>query len=126
MPILYVRALPQKVPSKIKIALQNTCVAIARSCGCPLEQVWATWEEIKPGLYTEGKKSADLQSDSTHPPIATLTCFEGKNSTQIEEVLMAASKALGDGLGIQDNIFITYQEVKSGEIIVGNKVIKRE
>ena len=98
MPILHVRALPQKHPRKIKTALKKTIAAIARVYGCDLHQVWATWEEIKPGYYCEGDIEKNQQLKTTHPPICEIICFEGKKPN----------------------------EVKSGRVIAGNGIVRKK
>jgi hypothetical protein len=125
MPVLIVKALPQLNPKMIPPALKKTCIAIAREYGCEPTQVWATWEEIKPGMYVEGDREAAVQPQSSHPPIAELICFEGKSSDIIEKVLLAGARTLAGELGIPENIFITYREVLSGRVVSGNGVIRR-
>ena len=126
MPVLQIHALPQKNPERIPKALKDTCAAIAEAYECPIEHVWATWVEIKPGLYVEGRNSADIQPDATHPPIAQLICFEGKSPQQVEKVLLVAAKTLSDGLGISNNIFMTYVEAKSGHVVAGDGLIRNK
>ena len=126
MPILHIRALPQKDPSQIPGALKAATLAMAKVYGCDSSQVWATWEELKPGFYVEGESGADSQPEETHPPIADLICFEGSSPEQIEKVLLAASQALSRELGLGENIFIAYREAKSGQVIAGNGVVRRE
>jgi phenylpyruvate tautomerase PptA (4-oxalocrotonate tautomerase family) len=125
MPILEISALPQSDPNKIKPALKKTALAISEVYGCKPEQVWATWSEIKPGMYVEGETEALQQPDNTHPPIARLTCFEGKSADDIEKILKVAASTLSEALGIKDNIFISYQEAKSGQVITGNGIVRK-
>ena len=125
MPILEIKALPQNDKEKIPTALKQTAVAIAEAYGCKPEQVWATWQELETGLYVEGSNGASTQPETTHPPIATLTCFEGKSDEQIESVLKTAASTLSEALGIPSNIFITYVEAKSGRVIAGNGVVRK-
>ena len=125
MPILHVKALPQNDPSKINPALKKTCLEIAKFYECEPQHVWATWEEIKDGLYIEGETSASSQPKNTHPPIATLTCFEGSSKAKIEGLLLIASKTLSRELDLGENIFITYHEAKSGEVVAGNGVVRK-
>lgn len=126
MPILSIKALPQSQSNEsIKAAMKKTCAVISEVYGCKPEQVWATWEEIKPGFYVEGSTEADSQPDQTHPPIAELLCFEGKSEKQIEELLLLASKTLSEALHIGDNIFMTYREAKSGTVVAGNGVVRK-
>ena len=125
MPILHVKALPQKDPSLISKALKKTCLKIANFYKCEPNQVWATWEEIRPGHYFEGETEALVQPENTHPPIAQLTCFEGSSAEQIEELLKIASLSLSESLDIGDNIFMTYHEAKSGEVVAGNGIVRK-
>ncbi len=125
MPILHVRALPQKNESIISQALKSTTVAVSKVYDCRPEQVWATWEEIQPGRYLEGENEASTQPHGTHPPICELICFEGQTPEKIEQLLKVASSTLSQSLGIQDNIFMTYREAKSGEVIAGNGILRK-
>lgn len=44
-------------------------MAISEVYGCKPENVWCTWEEIKPGYYVEGEAEEKIQPQETHPPI---------------------------------------------------------
>ena len=125
MPILHIKALSQKEPNKIKPALKKTTIAIAEAYGCAPHHVWTTWEEIKSGLYIEGENEAHEQPAKTHPPICELICFEGKSQDQIESVLLVAAKTLSLELGVSDNIFITYREAKSGQVVAGDEIVRK-
>ena len=126
MPVLQIKALPQQDPSRVQPALKATCTAVAEVYGCAPEQVWATWETIQPGLYLEGRTAADIQPTDTHPPIATLTCFEGRSPEEIERLLAIAGKTLSEALGIPGTIFMEYREAKSGRVIAGDAVVRSE
>jgi hypothetical protein len=125
MPVLHVRALPQKDPDRVGRALEAACVAIAQAYGCRPEHVWATWEEIRPGRYVEGGSAARTQPDDTHPPIAQLICLEGKSAEEIERVLVAGARALAEALGIPGNVFMTYVEAASGTVVAGDGAVWR-
>lgn len=87
--------------------------------------VWATWNDIEPGLYVEGDNPARIQPYDTHPPLVDVTAFEGRSSSQIEEVLECIGNALSRALQIEDgNVFITYSEALSGRIYTGGTVTK--
>lgn len=126
MPILNVRALPQKDPKKIKPALKKTCVAIAEVYGCKPSQVWGTWQELEPGFYVEGENEVEIQPVLTHPPIAQLTCFEGSSKEKVEKLLEVAAATLTEELGLSGKIFITYHEAKSGEVMAGNGILRKK
>ncbi len=125
MPILQIRALPQKDQSKIKPALKKTALSISGAYQCAPEQVWVTWETLSPGHYLEGSNDSDTQPHNTHPPICELLCFEGKSQREIEQVLLIAAKTLSEALNIPNNIFISYREAKSGQVIAGNGIIRK-
>ncbi len=125
MPVLQVKALPQADPTRIPDALTATCAAIAEVYGCAPRQVWATWETIEPGLYVEGDVAAEVQPPDSHPPIATLTCFEGRDPAEIEALLTTAARTLGEALGMPGNIFMDYREAASGRVIAGDGVLRR-
>lgn len=126
MPLLQIRALPQKNKDKIQPALKKTCKAIADFCKCDPCHVWATWEEIEGGLYVEGELSSHIQPSETHPPLAQLTCFEGLSDQEIEELLKLASTTLSQALGLGNNIFMTYHEARSGQVIAGNGIVRKK
>lgn len=126
MPILQVKALPQKNPELIQPALRKTSLAISKFYECDPSNVWVIWDEIKPHLYFEGENSVNLQPSGTHPPIAELLCFEGLDQKSIESLLETTSKALSSGLNLENNIFITYKEAKSGQVIAGNGVVRKK
>ena len=126
MPILNIKALPQNDSSKVRTALKKTCLAIAEFYQCQPSQVWATWEELKPGMYMEGDLSVDSQPQGTHPPIAQLTCFEGLTTDRIEKILELTASTLSSHLGLENNIFITYHEAKSGQVIAGDGIVRKQ
>lgn len=124
MPVLQIRALPQQDPSRVQAAMKATCLAVAEAYGCAPDQVWATWETIEPGLYVEGETAADIQPPDTHPPLATLICFEGRSPDDIERLLATAAETLTAALGIPGNIFMEYREARSGRVIAGDGVVR--
>jgi hypothetical protein len=125
MPLLQVRALPQKNPVRIPQALKKACAAIVSAYGCTPDEVWATYDEIRSGFYVEGQQSPAQQPVGTHPPLAELLCFEGKSQDVIEKTLVATAQALGEGFGLGKNVFVTYREVKSGQLIAGDIIVRK-
>ena len=126
MPILNIRALPQSDRSKVSDTLKRTAIAISEIYGCEPQHVWATWQDIEPGYYVEGDNTVAEQPAETHPPICELICFEGKPSEQIEEILKIAASTLGEALSIPGNVFITYQEFKSGQVFAGDGIVGKK
>jgi phenylpyruvate tautomerase PptA (4-oxalocrotonate tautomerase family) len=125
MPILFVKALPQHTTDAVGQAIRAATSAIATECGCPLDHVWVTWEEISAGFYFEGHTSQNRQPLKTHPPICELVCFEGADQAKIERMLVQLSRAMESALHLEANIFISYRELKAGQVIAGNGAIRR-
>lgn len=124
MPILHIKALPQKDSSIIPNVLKKVSLAISEVYGCAPEHVSITWQQLDSNHYVVGDSLLSLQPLHTHPPICELICFEGKTPDQIEDVLKVASATLGHELKIPNNIFITYREASSGKVISGNTIVK--
>lgn len=120
MPLLRIEGLSQKPKTEIQRALKKTCAAIAKAYGCEPSNVWATWVPIE--HYVEGDNAAATQPDSTHPPIANLVCFEGQTPEQIANLLDVGSKTLAQELDIPGNMFMTYTEMKAGEVFTNGKI----
>ncbi len=124
MPILEISALRPTTPVNVPAALSKINLAIAKAYGCDPRHCWATVTWLEPGHYAEGDLPANTQPADTHPPIARLTCFEGKSAAEIEAVLLAASHALSEAFALCDNVFITYVEAKSGAVVAENEVVR--
>jgi phenylpyruvate tautomerase PptA (4-oxalocrotonate tautomerase family) len=122
MPVIQIRALPQREGVDVKKALAALCAAVAEVYGCESAHVWATWQCIEPGRYVEGGSGAGLQPEDTHPPIVDILCFEGRSPELIESLLERAAEVLSRELGIPGNVFITYTEARSGRVFTGGGV----
>lgn len=125
LPILHVRALPQADTTLIKPALKKACIAIADIYRCSVDQVTATWEEVKPGWFIEGARSAPAQQPTTHAPIAELICFEGRTQEEIEEMLLVTSRILSQTLNLGENIFVRYVEYRTGQAVNGSAIVRK-
>ena len=121
MPIVQIRALPQKNNVDVTAAMKRLCEEVASIYGCVSQQVWATWETIQPGYYLVGDVGADTQPHSSHPPLVNLVC-SGKSPEMIEKLLDRGSKVLSEELQIPGNVYMTYTEAESGEIFTGGSV----
>lgn len=123
MPILHVRLLPQASEVDVAEVMRATCDRVAAVLVIPKSSVWATWEFVKAGQYVEGDIAAELQPPGTHPPIVTVTMFEGRPAEVIASVLTAVAKCLCEGLGVEmGNAFITYHEAKPGQTYTGGAI----
>jgi hypothetical protein len=126
MPVIDIRALPQASDADVPAALSNACLAVAAAAGIKPTAVFATWTTINPGCFVEGGKPADIQPKATHPPIVTLTAFEGRTPEMVEKMIMGAVNALTTHLKLAPgNVFLTYTEAKSGMIHTGGQIKRR-
>jgi phenylpyruvate tautomerase PptA (4-oxalocrotonate tautomerase family) len=124
MPIIEIKALPQKEGIDTAAAMKTICVRLADKMGLEPKQVWATWTAIAPGSYTEGELQAKVQPYSTHPPLVTMLAFEGKSDREIEQAMLTIAEVLSRQLQIDpENIFIKYDETKSGRVFTGGTTI---
>ena len=122
MPVLEISALRPAKEFDVPAALVKINLAIAEAYGCDPRHCWATVNWLEPGHYAQGDTVADVQPAETHKPVARLTCFEGKSAEGIEAVLLAASRALSETFGLGDNVFVMYDEAKSGQVAAANKI----
>lgn len=122
MPIINISALPQKENVDISAALKETFLRVAEVFSLEPHQVWANYQEIKPGHYVEGNTEAHIQPVGTHPPIVELIAFEGRDNNIIEKALITVAETLTKSLEIPENIFLTYKEASSGKVYTGGSL----
>lgn len=126
MPIFHVLALPQNADVNPTAVLKDLCRGLAEHLGVDERQVWGTWDGLPAGRYVEGGRDEDTQPHGTHPPLVRIMAFEGRSDAQIEGVLTRAAEILGDRLGIDPgNVFVHYEELRSGRVLAGGKVLKK-
>jgi hypothetical protein len=126
MPIFEIKALPQKMGIDPQVVMKKLCLEIATVMKIPEHQVWATWDPILPGHYVEGGVSADVQPNSTHPPIINLIAFEGRPDSLMEKVIIRAAEVLSAELKLEKgNVYIQFTETRSGRTYVGGELKKR-
>ncbi len=129
MPVIQVQALPQPEGVSIPRALRALCQAVAGAMGVDAAHVWATWHTLSAGCYVEGGEPASVvtQPRDSHPPIARLSAFVGRDARTIEAALTAAAESLIESLSLgAGNAFVTYDELASGRVYTGGTVRKRE
>ncbi|MEK7483746.1 MAG: hypothetical protein AABZ60_05370 [Planctomycetota bacterium] len=121
MPIIQIRALPQKSGIDIPHVLQTSCVEVANVMQIPVHHIWANWETLQ--NYVEGDRSVSIQPESTHPPIVQLIMFEGRSVALIEKIMETIATTLCNTLHLQaGNVYILYTEAKAGLIHTGGKI----
>lgn len=126
MPVVRISALPQ--PDSADVT--STLAAVTRELSSLLEEhpggSWATWETIRPGRYAEGSETPELQPRDTHPPLVTITAYEGRDPELVERMLVVVAETLVRELGLgAGNVFVTYEEARSGRVYSGGRVLRR-
>ena len=126
MPVIHVRALPQKVGMDVPATLKKLACAVAAATEVAPQRVFATWETLPPDWYAEGENTSKSQPAGTHPPIVTSTAFEGRSPATVRKMILAVVEVLGRELGIeQGNAFVTYCEARAGQIYTGGQIRER-
>lgn len=126
MPVIQIRALPQKSFVSIETTLKRLCAEVAPCLGTKPQSVFATFTPVDFAHYVEGDKKAASQPEGTHPPIIDVIAFEGRTPEQIESALVTIAKVICESFKLAPgNVFITYHEGKSGQIYTGGSVRKR-
>lgn len=124
MPVIEIRALPQKGKLEQTEIMKKLCQQVAAAASVTLDHTSATWVTISPGSYVHGDNSAADQPEDTHPPIVKVISFEGKSGAEIEDILNTVSTVLTTELHLdQGNVFVVYEEIRSGYVHSGGKVV---
>ncbi len=124
MPIIEIRALPQKQTVSLKKVISKLNKDLATACGYGPKHVWITWTNIEPGLYFEGRDSAPLQPKDSHPPLVNVMAFGKKQDLEIGLMLKTVSESLSDSLSLGGNVFVRYTELKPGRLASGGEIVK--
>jgi phenylpyruvate tautomerase PptA (4-oxalocrotonate tautomerase family) len=124
MPVICIKSLPLNKPVKINEALRKLNLEVSKATGIEANHIWSYWIFIERHLYAVGDSSAAAIQKQTHSPIVEITGFEGKPDELIEQMLRTTAGVLAQVLEIEvTNIFITYNEVKSGRVFDGGEII---
>lgn len=126
MPVICIKSLPLNKPIKINEVLRKLNLELAKATGIEAKHIWSYWIFIERHLYAVGDSTAAAIQKETHSPIVEITGFEGKSDELIEKLMRTTAGFLAKTLEIEEtNIFITYNEVKSGRVFDGGEIIKK-
>jgi phenylpyruvate tautomerase PptA (4-oxalocrotonate tautomerase family) len=127
VPVVRIRALRQPGLVDTSAVLGRVTTALAEVLGERPEGTWATWEQLEPGAYAEGAVAPDEQPPATHPPLVSIRAFEGRPPELVERMLVCVAETLAAELGLEPgNVFVTYDEVASGRVYDGGRVVRRD
>jgi phenylpyruvate tautomerase PptA (4-oxalocrotonate tautomerase family) len=108
VPVVQIRALPQPESVDIAAALSAVATELAALLGEEPQGTWATWETIGSGRYAEGSDSPTTQPRHTHPPLVTVTAFEGRAAAHVEHMFTCVAETLVRVLELrQGHVFVS-------------------
>jgi phenylpyruvate tautomerase PptA (4-oxalocrotonate tautomerase family) len=124
MPIVEIRALPQKPSADVPYVLERVCTELAAAVGIPEKQIWATWEVIEERHYVEGRNDMPDQPPTTHPPLVRILAYQGRSEDTIRTMLETVARSVTDALGLEEgNAFVVYEELKAGRVYSAGDVL---
>ncbi len=125
MPVVEIRALPQKPPVDAAWVLEKVCTELAAAIGVPESKVWATWETIEAHHYVEGRDDVPDQGSSTHPPLVRVRALEGRSEDVIRTMLDTVARSVAEALTIESgNVMVVYEELKAGRVWSGGGILE--
>ena len=123
MPVVEIRALPQRDGIDIGAVLTAVTTALAAVLNEEPSGTWATWEEIASARYAEGSDTPLSQPRDTHPPLVRVTAFEGRSPELVAAMLDTVAGTLTRELDLDPgNAFVRYDEARSGRLFTGGEV----
>lgn len=123
MPVVRIEATAPPDGIDLQGVLGALCTEIADLLGERPEGTWATWKTLD--YYVEGERGAASQPHATHPPLVTVTAFEGRPPEQIGALLSLVADVLARELSLEPaNVFVTYEEAHRGRLYSGGKVVE--
>jgi phenylpyruvate tautomerase PptA (4-oxalocrotonate tautomerase family) len=126
VPILAIRALPQP-GADVGAVLAAVTRELAALLGEKPRDVWATWEEIPPGRFSEGGEAPATQPRGTHPPLVELAAFEGRPPELVPRMLELVAEVLARELRLEaGNVFVRYHEDLGGRLYSGGSIVGRD
>jgi hypothetical protein len=124
MLVVRIAALPQQPAVDVEAVLAAVTRELATLLGEEPAGSWATWDTIEPGRYSEGGVAPSFQPADTHPPLVTVVSFEGRPAALVGRMLTCVAETLGRELGLEPgNVFVTYEEARSGRLFTGGQVV---
>ena len=127
MPVICIKTLPLNRPLKINEILRKLNLKVSEDTGIEANQIWSYWQFIERHLYAVGDSTAAAIQPTSHSPIIEITGFEGKSPAMIELLMRSVAGVISQVLEIEiTNIFITYNEVRSGRVFDGGEVVREK
>jgi phenylpyruvate tautomerase PptA (4-oxalocrotonate tautomerase family) len=127
MPVISIKSLPLSRPMSIGAVLKKMNVEVARETGYEPRNIWSYWLFIDRHMYAVGDVTAAVIEPQSHSPIIEITGFEGKSDELIENMMRTVARVISEEMQIEvSNIFITYNEVRSGRVFDGGEIVYKK
>jgi len=127
MPVISIKSLPFKHSVDIPSILVKLNTNASRATGIDIRHIWSCWDFLKKNHYASGNITGEFTHNSTHSPIVEVISFEGKPGDSVEALLSSVAETISAETGIDiGNIFITYREVRSGEVFDGGEIVRKK
>ena len=121
MPVIHVAALPQGEAVDLERVAGELAARAGAALGCPPGHVWVTWRTLD--AYAEGDETTREARAGTHPPVAEILAYEGRDDAAVRRALEAVADALVELLGREPgSAFVHYTELKAGRVYTGGAV----
>jgi phenylpyruvate tautomerase PptA (4-oxalocrotonate tautomerase family) len=122
MPVVRIQALPQADGVDIDAALAAVCRDVATLLGEEPRGTWATWQTLD--HYVEGDDARATQPHDTHPPLVSVTAYEGRSAELVADIVRCVATTLAREFGLDPgNVFVTYDEAHAGRLFTGGDVV---
>lgn len=127
MPVISIKSLPLSKPMSIGTVLKKLNIEVAAETGYEPRHIWSYWLFIDRHMYAVGDETSAVINPETHSPIIEITGFEGKRDELVEKMLRITAKVIAREMQISEsNIFITYNEARSGRVFDGGEIVRRK
>lgn len=125
MPFVHVRSLPFEIPIDISTVVEKISRDLAAVTGIGLEHITATWTFFAPGRYAAAGKCVSHQPMDSHPVLVDLLAPDFNPPETVENILKSVAFSICEHTDIPvQNIFINYQQARSGMVFDAGQVMK--
>lgn len=109
MPLIEIRALPQRSDGDIALVLRRVAADVAAALGSRPEAVWVTWSTLDGG-YAVGADVRTEQPRDSHAPLVHVAAR--RTAAEVEAICAAVERALVEELDLAEgNVFVTVRPV---------------
>lgn len=125
MPFVHVKSLPFETSIDISAAVEKISRDLAAATGIGLEHIAVTWTFFAPGRYAVAGKCISHQPMDSHPVLVDLLMPDFNSPEAVENMLKSAAFSICQHTDVPvQNIFINYQQARSGMVFDRGQVMR--